>query len=242
MPVDLQQKTPRRFRLSAMGVYYLLGSLMVSIALLTFVIGFSIHDAKLIKNGKELEHEGRLIYTDDVKAGGGRQATVFYSFTYQGETYRSSAYLPKAYLSLVERYSKSGSFPVIFLPNNPSVNHPNDWHDTESLPWLKHLFVFLVFVQWCILFRLVIQDLRLIRKGIAVVGRVTSCRLSRNGGIVLKYEFRDMEGQLTEGRGEYPAPKKKDAQICVLYLPEQPWKSRPYPLVFFRAGGWPRSD
>jgi hypothetical protein len=215
-------------------MYYLCGSLMVSMLLLAFVMELYIYDAKLMKTTNELVHGAHLIYTDDVRAGGRSQATVYYSFTYNGETYLGSAFLPGEYLSLVERYSKSGSFPVLFLPNNPSVNHPKDWQDTESLPWLGYFFVSLVFVQWCVLLRLVLEDLRLIRNGIAAVGRVTSCQLSQKGAIVLKYEFRDMDGLLTEGKGECK-PKKKDAQICVLYLPDETSKSRPYPLVFFRA-------
>jgi hypothetical protein len=142
VPAELQQMAPRRIRLAAMGVYYLFGSMMVSTALLAFVIGVSIHDAKLIKNGNVLAHEGHLIYTDDVRAGGGRHATAFYSFTYNGKTYLGSAYLPSEYLSRVEQYSKSGSFPVLFLPNNPAVNHPYDWHDTESVPLLRCFLCF----------------------------------------------------------------------------------------------------
>jgi hypothetical protein len=232
IPDELQQKMPRKFRLSADGMYYLYGSLLVSIVFLTFVIGVGINDARLISKGNRLAHEGQLIYTDDVQAGG---ATVYYSFTYNGETYHSEAFLPKKYLSLVERYSKSGSFPVLFLPNNPSINHPYDWHDTVSLLWLRLFVFFCVVFLWSVQIPRIRLNLRLIRSGVAVVGRVTSCRLFRNGGILLKYEFRDMDGLLTEGKGECSDPKKIDAQVCVLYIPGETAKSRPYPLVFFRA-------
>ena len=235
VPAELQQERPRRFRLAAKGVYYLLGSLVVSTAALAVVIALSIHDAKMIKKGNELAHEGQLVYTDDVRAGGGRNATVYYSFNYNGERYRGSAFLPKEHLSQVEQYSKSGSFPVLFLPSNPSVNHPSDWHDTETLPWMKYLFVLIVIFQWSYLVRFILRDLRLVRCGVAAVGRVIGRRYGRSGGIWLKYEFRDIDGMLTEGKGEYPEPKKKDEQICVLYFPDETSKSRPYPLVFFRA-------
>jgi hypothetical protein len=235
VPVELQQNTPRKIRLAARGLYYLIGSTLVSIVLLACAVGLSIHDAKLVKRGNELTRDGHLTYTNDVQIGGPRQATVYYSFTYNGENYHGDAFLPKERVAQVEQYCKSGSFPILFLPNDPSVNHPYDWHDTQSVPLLKLFFALLVIVQWSVLFRFILQDLRLVRSGKVAVGKVTSCRFSRNGGFLLEYKFCDMDDLLTEGKGEYPVPKKKGEEICVLYPPAETTKSRPYPLVFFRA-------
>jgi hypothetical protein len=234
-PEELQQKTPRKTRVTAMGLYYLIGSAIVSGAILLLVVGLSIHDARLIRKGDELAREGRLVSTNDVQIGGQRRATVFYSFTYEGQTYRGDAFLPEEHLAQVEQYCKSGSFPILFLPNNPFVNHPSGWHDTQSVPLLKLFLFCLVVIQWYVLSRFIRRDLCLARNGAIAVGRVTGSRFNRSGAVLLKYEFRDMDGLLTEGQGEYPRRVKNDAQICVLYMPAETSKSRPYPLVFFRA-------
>lgn len=112
-----------------------------------------------------------------------------------------------------------------------------DWRDDESFSFdfLSYVLIAIVVIQWSVLGKSILQDMRLARNGVVVIGRVTGCSYGRNGGILLKYEFHDMDGLLTEGRGEYAVQRKQAERICILYLPEETGRSRPYPPVFFRA-------
>ena len=100
-PAELQQKLPRKIRLAARGIYYLAGSMLVSIAVATFVVIVGSVTPKEIKDRNDLGREGNLIYTNDVQVGGMRSATVFYTFTYSGKSYSGKAFLPHEYLGKV---------------------------------------------------------------------------------------------------------------------------------------------
>jgi hypothetical protein len=164
-----------------------------------------------------------------------RSATVFYSFIYDGRSYSGKALLPHEYLGKVLNYSKSGGFPVLFLPRDPSINHPSDWAGNGPFPFIGYLIILILIVQWTGLIRLFVRDLRLARNGIVAVANVTGRSYGSRGGIKLRYEFRDMDGLPTEGRGVYPSKREQGTQISVLYFPEETEASRPYPLELFRA-------
>lgn len=237
VPAELQQTLPRRIRLAVRGrsIYYFVGSIVVSIAIATLAMIAGSLTPKEIRERNALRREGNVTHTNDVRVGGMRSATVFYTFTYNGQSYSGNAFLPHEYLEKVENYSKTGKFPVLFLPRNPSINHPNDWTGSGSVPLILYLLLIIIIFQWIFLSRFILHDLRLARNGVAALGLVTDCSYGRNGGIYLKYEFRDMDDLLTKGRGEYPVRKQQGTKICILYLPDESEKSRPYPLVFFRA-------
>jgi hypothetical protein len=235
LPAELQQKLPRRIRPTARGIYYLVGSMLVSLAIVAFVMIVGSLTPKEIEERNDLQREGSLTYTNSVQVGGMRSATVFYTFIYNGESYSGKAYLPREYLEKVSNYSKLGHFPVLFLPRNPSINHPYDWEGSGSFPFVGYALITIIIIQWSLLIRLILQDLRLARYGVVAIGKVTQCSYDSNRSIKLRYEFRDMDGLLTEGSGDYLARRNEDAQICILYLPAESKKSRPYPLVLFRA-------
>jgi len=235
VPVALQQELPRKVRLGSRGIYYLCVNLIFAAFLVTFVVMDVISAEKIKRTYQELTRDGLIVSTADVRAVGPHSATVDYTFMYDGNQYQGEAFLPHRYLDKVPGYSKSGGFRVKFLPRDPSINHPNDWRDDESYSILSYIFTAIVAAQVAIFVGMMSRDWRLARKGMVTVGRVTGCRRGRNGGIYLKYEFRDADDIPTQGRGEYPNSKELGSQICVVYLPEESSKSRPYPLVFFVA-------
>lgn len=234
IPRELQQDVPRKVRLSGKGTYYLVGSGIVSMAIAAFILVVGSLTPNEIRNRNALERGGEVTYTNDVRVGGMRSATVFYSFSYAGRTYDGEAFLPHEYLDSILSYSKHGGFPVLFLPTNPSINHPYGW-SSGSFPYFLYIFVAIIVVQWAVLLNYLVRDLRLARYGLVAIATVTGCGLGRNDSAVLKYEFRDLDGLLTKGSGEYPCRRGIGEKICVLYLPEETTRSRPNPPVFFRA-------
>lgn len=162
---------------------------------------------------------------------------MYYSFTYNGSLYNGQSALPDRLLHKISDYRKAGNFPVLFLARDPFINHPHDWHDDEwfSFDFLSYMLIAIVIVQWFVLGKSILQDMRLARNGTVAIGNVTARSYGRSGGILLKYEFHDMDGLLTIGRGAYPVRREQGEKICIIYLPEEAGRSRPYPPVFFRA-------
>ena len=235
VPTESQRKLPKRIRLAARSISYLIGSVLVSAIIVAFIVFLGALTPKDIKDRHDLEREGSLIYTNDVRIGGARSATVFYTFAYNGQSFSGKAYLPSEYSKRVLNYSKSGNFPVLFLPRDPSINHPSDWKGNGSFPFIGYLLVMVVIIQWTGLIRFISPELRLARQGVVAIGQVIECSDGRNGGIYLKYEFRDTDDLLIVGRGEYPERLNQGAQVFVLFLPEASGNSRPYPPEYFRA-------
>lgn len=233
VPEELQRRVPRKVCVTTRGLYYIIGTIIVSGFFLAFVIVGSIIDARLVARNKQLASQGHLAYTTDLW-GDGR--FVSYAFNCNGQTYYGHAHVPEERRAQVARDQKSGSFPVLYLPGDPSINYPVGWK-ADTSPFLKCFFSLLVIVQWSILVRFGLRDLRLVRGGAVAEGRVTRCWYGgRNGSIQVSYQFSDSDGALWDGKGEYPTPQQVGASICVLYFPNKIWNSRPYPTAFFRAG------
>ncbi len=167
IPAELQQTLPSRTRLAARGrlIYSLVGGIIVSIALATLAMIVGSLTPGEIKERNALRREGSVTYTNDVRVGGMRSATVFYTFTYKGQSYSGNAFLPHEYSEKVENYSKAGRFPVLFLPRNPSINHPYDWTGSGSVPLIFYILLITIIFQWIFLARFILYYLRLARMG-----------------------------------------------------------------------------
>jgi hypothetical protein len=163
IPAELRQRLPVKTRFTARVAYYIAGNAAVSVPILVFaVMAFSMA-AKNVRNGRELARDGRLAYTGDVRSGGMHLATVYYSFTYNGQLYRGEALLPHRYLSEIDDYAKHGNFPILFFPGDPSINHPYDWQDDESYSFAfgGYVLVAIVIIQWLALGRFIYRDMKL---------------------------------------------------------------------------------
>jgi len=147
VPDDSPQPLRRLMRFAARNGYLLVGNILVSSALVTAIIFVGAFTPKDIKDRNDLRREGRVTYTNDVHVGGRRDATVFYTFTYDQKSYSGKAFLPSEYLDKVRNYSKSGDFPVQFLPMDPSINHPNDWIGNGPTAILLPILVAILAIQ-----------------------------------------------------------------------------------------------
>jgi len=158
LPTEQQQRPTWKTRLKS-NAYILFLNVVISGLILTFAVGILTDTAKNIRNGKELARYGRLAYTDDVDSGGRGQSTVYYSFTYEGRLYRGEKLLPRKYVNRISDYRKSGNFPVLFLPDKPSVNHPYDWHGDESYSsaLVSYLLIAVLIVQWTAWTRFIVR-------------------------------------------------------------------------------------
>ena len=139
---------PSFLRFVVRNKYLFVCNSLVSIAIAAMIISIGALMPREIKDRNDLKREGRVTYTNDVQVGGRRDATVFYTFTYDGKTYSSKAFIPIEYADKVLNYSKSGGFPILFLPRNPSINHPKDWTGNGPAPIHLYILVIILIVQW----------------------------------------------------------------------------------------------
>jgi hypothetical protein len=234
--VELQQQLPRKIRFTTRGLLTILANLVFSIALVALAVSGFFFNAKQSKNGEELVAAGRVISADDAYIVESRAFHVHYTFTYDGEKYRGESTIPE---ELSESVRKSvlttHTLPILYVPSDPSINHPQGWRETEAPPWFLLFLVGTVLVLWLVHGKYLRQNSRLAREGTVAIGIVKRCSYGRNGGFLLKYEFRDQDDLLSEGKGYFPAAQREGARISVLYLPTDTGQNSPYPLFFFRA-------
>jgi len=233
---EIAQRMPRRVSITLRGALLIFLVLSILIAFVGLTVYLYLHNAREIRDGDDLARRGRTTYAYDVRVGGLRGWRVTYRIRYNGSEFSGRAPIPKSKENEMFSYSTS-PFPVLFLPDNPSVNHPKDWKEPDSHPWLVYGFLLLIPI---LLFLArgpdVLLDLQLARTGIAVFGIAIGSTHTKGGTVRLKYEFRDADELLNEGSGYYPFIPEKGTAVMILYSRQNTAKSRPYPLFFFNAG------
>jgi len=234
-PAELKQRLPRKVRLAAMGAYYLLGSSLVSAAILALLFYDVSLDVRNADNSAILARQGQSTNADKAWTIGNYDATVRYTFWFDGKAYEGEAGVPRGYRNKVRKYCKTGNLPILFLAADPSVNHPSEWRDTFSVHFLEIGMMLILLIQWSALGKFIRREWRLVRFGRVAIGKVQKCAGGRSDSTIVRYEFRDLDDIPIFGKGECPKPMEADAQIPVLYLPGEEGDSRPYPLVLFRA-------
>ena len=159
-----------------------------------------------------------------------RRYWVAYRFTTQERAYESRNKVPTR---IWQKLTVGSSLPVRFLPSDPKVNHPTGWDDTPMPKWLPYLLSGgLVAIAFGITIPLRIQ-MRLLTEGRPAPGTVTGQRRTRDGTI-LRYEFVLLNGATAKGRGQSRRPPAVGSPVCVLYDPENPRRSAPYPFSLVR--------
>jgi hypothetical protein len=78
------------------------------------------------------------------------------------------------------------------------------------------------------------SERKLLVNGTPAVGLVTSCTPGTRGSFSVKYEFRTEDGRVIQGKSG-GAPQKVGDTLCILYLPQDPRQSQPYPSGNYRV-------
>jgi hypothetical protein len=180
----------------------------------------------LSKYGKE-PHCGAMAAWSLAMSLNKRTAT----FSVHGTAFSGRARMPD---ELIGTIRQSDRIFVRFLPADPAVNHPDAW-EWSLLFDAETIYVLVSFsILGSIILAILYAERRFVREGRPTVGTVTSCtfraRLFR-----LEYDFSKEDGTSIKGRGESRIPREIGSSIYVLYLPQNPRRSRPYPTPNFRV-------
>ncbi len=85
----------------------------------------------------------------------------------------------------------------------------------NGLPFARQIGPFMLFSIGQAIF----PEFQLARNGIVTVGTVTGYKIAKNGTIKLDYEFLDLGGFRTKGRGYFPIALKDGTEVRVLQMP-----------------------
>ena len=116
------------------------------------------------------------------------------------------------------------------------MNHPQSWSEGDSPPWHVYGILSLIPLLFCLsLGQAIFPELQLARNGRVAIGTVTGYKVAKNGTIILRYDFLDLDGLPRKGHGYYPVALKDGAEIRVLHMQGKSSQNRPYPLFYFRV-------
>jgi hypothetical protein len=73
-------------------------------------------------------------------------------------------------------------------------------------------------------------------RGLAAIATISECTRGRSG-FGVSYDFQTVDGQSLQGRDTLGSPREAGARVCIVYSPQQPNRSRVYPLGGYRAAG-----
>ena len=233
-PDGLGYSSLRPVSLTGGGIALLVVAAMMLLGAVAAAIGLGTTARRQAKDHRLLQEQG--VNTDAqitrVWRGGDKnqQHLVSYRFTVQEREYVARKGVPPR---IWQDLRAGSSLPVRFLPSNPKVNHPTGWDDTPMRPWVAYLVSGELVAIALVLTILLRKQMRLLTEGRPAPGIVTGHRRTR-GGTVIRYEFQLMNGATAKGRGQSRRPPAVGAPVCVLYDPENPRRSAPYPLTLVK--------
>src|ERR1035438_8704013 len=127
-PRELIGPTPRKVRLFGDGIRFGI----ISVTFLAIPILLGIWSCIQIRYRAELQRDGRQVVGRVTGLGTGRGAgLVKYSFTVNGTAFSGQAPEPD---NLAGRIGEYDHIRVLFLPENPAINHPEGWEWTYVDP------------------------------------------------------------------------------------------------------------
>ena len=232
-PEGLDRSWPRRTALTRPGIRLCVFSAVFLAGGLIGVVAGARQSRRGQVEANRMRAEGRD--TEGVVTRmwlGGQDYTICsleYRFTVDGRVYRGSADVEKGFW-----HSLGVGMPlaVRYLPSAPAHNYPSA-HPPYSAVWAATLlFGFMAALGAGPPFKLR-RERRLLENGRPAPALVTRLRKRRctQPGYTLYYEFALLEGGVCQGRCRVDRkPMPEGSVICILYDPDDPCRSAPYPL------------
>lgn len=235
IPSELTGPLPRKVRSSPDGVRSaFIAAAVVAIALAgtSWVAMRGVHQfqyqAALRSDG--LEATAQITGFSHAGKHGGILVT-YYSFAVSGTAFTGNAHVPK---QLEQAIHESSTLPIVYLPTNPAVNHPAAWEEpaiNAIVPLLSPLIPVGVGVMMLASGR---RERRLLAEGLPAIATITKSYPLSKGGYQSDYEFRTQDGSVGTGNNSFDGPPEIGTSFCVIYLPQNPRRNLPYPLLDYR--------
>jgi hypothetical protein len=231
IPSDLTGQLPRRTRLAKNGIQSAI-VLMILIAIaVAITLRVGMHAAQLTRTRTALRQDSNEVIG---KVDKRTRSEFYYSFSHNGKTFTGRASKQAHNLQV------SDPLPILYVPSNPSINHPSAWEEPTELDWVPYfgpVILLLISLAVHISMR---WDRNLVAKGTPADAAITKCieRHGRSGnvnGFTIQYEFRTEDGTVTNGNSSSETREEIGARICVLYLPRNPRRNQTYTSLCYRV-------
>jgi len=225
IPGELTGQLPRRTRLAKNGILFAIVIAILLAIAVALTIPASMNAVRLTQTRTALRQESsEVIGRIDKKT----RSKFYYSFQVDGRSFTGRASIQ------LQTSRVSDPIPILYLPSNPSINHPAAWEEPTVVVWFPFsgpavflLIALAVYISMC-------WDRRLAAEGKPAVATVTSCALNKSGFSV-KYEFRTEKGTVTKGNSSSETDQEVGASVCVLYLPRNPRRNQTYASLCYRV-------
>lgn len=231
IPGELTGPLPRKVFATRQGFWLATGTTILLAFALAGTLWLGKNAVQQLQNWESLRRDGNEVVGKITGTEKGKSPTVDYAFTVNGNSFTGKALATK---QLLQSLQDSGPLPIRYVPANPAVNHPANW---ESAPldsvWFVAPFPFVLFgIIFLISLRM---ERQLVADGVPLAGVITKCTYGNRSGYIAKYEFRTEDGRVWTKRVGVPGPLEIGANIWVLYLPQNPRRSQPYPSTNYRV-------
>jgi hypothetical protein len=239
IPPELEQPLPRRVRLSFTGIAYcIMGAASIFIGL-----GLAY---RLVHSELRREADNESLTRSLAAEGSETEATVTrlsttvghlvtYQYTVDGRSYSKGAFIATEHWQAL----KVGSALAIrYLPSDPAKSFPESDSPDSQTHWLvvvpASAFVLLLMFSFAYgQLSAVLPQRRLLADGRLARGVVTGCKRGSRGrrsGYFLSYAFSLADGTQCQGREFSGQPLAEKSPVAVLYDPDRPRRSAPYPM------------
>lgn len=235
VPPELTGPLPRRTRTSGNGIQMVIAAAVLLGIGVAYVIWGGIDATRQMEHRTQLRHSGSEavgVINRLWSPGRSPKTRVSYTFIADGTPFVGEAQVPNR---LVHGLLGSNTLPIRYLSANPAINHPAAWE--WSVVQNSDFFIAAIL---CMAFGLLLfiplrMERRLVAEGVPAAGLITGCSRGRRSGFSVKYDFRTQDGSIAKGNGWFDRNQQVGAKICVLYLPQNPRRSQPYPSPNYRV-------
>ena len=231
IPQELIGPVPREVGLSGKGItLWIIAALLLALIPL-FAIWFCLQ----LQNRTALRRDGRVVTGEVTRIWTTRapNESVRYTFTVDDEAYSGKADIP---VNFVRRFRESDNILVRYLPANPRINHPDAWEWSVNSYWGLYCFMIFAVMMSNTIITILLRERRLVCEGVIAIGAVTRSKQDKDA-IRIEYKFRTEDGRLFVGTGVSSITEIINANILVLYLPQNPKRNSPYSMLNYWAGG-----
>jgi hypothetical protein len=241
-PPELLRSRPRDVSLTAGGkALYGVSILLFAAA---FIAGLAVHSVatRQAEHWRAFDRDGASVSGEVVRlwrgSGDPKPYWVAYGFDVSGLRYQGQSRLRSAAWRSLETGSEIA---VLYLPEDPNQNMAASAERRQLPAWLAFLLAAALGGGGVLCLVVLNDQRRLLMEGRAAPALVTAVvtHKTSHGGShrQLKYTFPLLSGAIATGKSEAPRkPPGAGTVICIVYDPDRPARSRPYPFPLIRVG------
>jgi hypothetical protein len=225
IPSELTGQLPRRTRLAKNGIQSAIVLAIFLVIGVPFILWAGVNAVRLTQTRTALRQDSsEAVGRVDKKTRTG----FYYSFLVNGRFFVGHASIQ------LQSFQVSDALPILYLPSDPSINHPAGWEEPAVLVWFPFFVPGMSLLISLAVYSSMRSDRRLVAEGRPAVATITNCALKK-GGFSVKYQFRTEDGMVTKGNSSSETDQEIGASICVLYLPRNPRRNQNYTSLCYQV-------